>query len=105
MVTGSLDARYVRDTATADLDRRIDEDAVDPPYRLDGAVRVRASAGRSGKRVGIAACKGTPRRPIGLFVDVAGNDDRRAACRGARHDFVDMPAALIAVEIEVNAAK
>src|SRR5450631_4196354 len=105
MVTRPLDAGHVRDTTTSHLDRRVDEDAVDPLHRLDRAVRVLAPTGGKCERVGIAARKRSPRGPVGLFVDIARNDDGRTACRSTRHNLVDVPATLIAIEIEVDAAQ
>src|ERR1019366_4693084 len=105
MVTRPLDAGHVRDTATSDLDRGVNENAVDPSHRVDRAVRVLAPTRRNRKRVGITAGERAPGRPIGLLIDVASNDDRRTARRGTRHDFVNVPTPLIAIEIEVDAAE
>ena len=79
MVTRPLDARHIWDTATSDRDRCVDENAVDPFHRVDRAVRELAPTWCNCERVGITARECAPRWSVGLFVNVAGDDDRCTA--------------------------
>src|SRR5580692_6445964 len=105
MVTGSLDPWHVRNTATSHLDCFVYEDAVDPLHGLGRAVRVLATARGNRECIRISARKCSPSWPVGLLVDVAGNDDWRTALGSTRDDLVDVLAPFSCFEIEVDAAE